>query len=63
MAVLTLVETNTAATARKEVTETQTLSAGQKVKMEIQDAELNETVPEGKVWYVVANVRIMETDA
>ena len=63
MADMILVETNTASTVKKEVTETQTLSAGQKVKMEIQDAELNETVPEGKVWYVVANVRIMETDA
>ena len=63
MADLELVETITPATTRKEVTETQTLAAGGKVKCEVGDNELSETVPRGKVWDVVANIRIVERDA
>jgi len=63
MAYLELVETITAATTKREVTETQTLSAGGKVKMEIGANELDATVPRGKAWDVVANIRIMERDA
>ena len=63
MAELELVETITPATVRREVTDIQTLSARGKVKMEIGNSELNEKVPAGKVWDVVANVRIVERDA
>ena len=60
MAVIELVETATAATVKKEVTETQTLSAGGKVKMEVGESELSVTVPRGKAWDVIANIRITE---
>lgn len=63
MAALELTETTTDATTRLEVTETQTLAAGGKLKMEIGQNELNELVPRGKTWQIVANIRIVETDA
>jgi len=63
MAALELVEKTTHAVTRKEVTETQTLVAGGKVKCEVGNNELSETVPQGKVWDVVANIRIVERDA
>ena len=60
MATLELVETTIPSSTKKEVTETQTLSAGSMVKMEIGENELDAAVPAGKEWDVVANVRIIE---
>ena len=61
--VLLFEETNTPAQIRKEVTCEKTVTAGGKVKMEIGEHELDEVVPEGKSWQVVANIRLVETDA
>ena len=56
--------TSTPAQVKKEVTcIVRTLAAGGKVKMEIGKHELDEAVPAGKSWAVVANIRIIETDA
>ena len=55
--------TSTPAQVKKEVTCIETLAAGGKVKMEIGEHELDEAVPAGKSWAVVANIRIIETDA
>jgi len=57
------VTTNTPASTRLEATSTQTLSAGDKVKAEIGEEELDTTVPEGKSWAIILNIRVVETDA
>jgi len=56
-------ETILQARVKKEVTCTETLSQGDKVKLEIGDHELDEMVPRNKSWYVVGNIRVIETDA
>jgi len=63
MAAIELTETTTDATTRLEVTETQTLAAGVAVKLEVGKHDLSVTVPAGKVWDLVANIRIVERDA
>ena len=63
MADLGLIETVTPEIVRKEITDTQTLPASGKVKLEVGENELDATVPRGKVWDVVANIRIVERDA
>jgi len=61
---LELVVTVIPTSVKKEVTETQNaVAAGTAVKMEIGESELDATVPAGKVWDVVANIRIVERDA
>jgi len=47
---------------RKEVTCETVLSAGDKVKMELGEDELDEVVPANKQWELVANIRLIETD-
>ena len=56
------VVTEIPAQVKKETTSAKTLSAGDRVKFELGDDELNEVVPEGKQWEVVLNVRLIETD-
>ena len=63
MAALELVITTISETTKKECTESRTLSAGSTVKMEIGNDDLSATVPVGKVWDVIGNVRIVERDA
>jgi len=63
MPVLEFEVTETPAQKKLEVTCIDTLSAGGAVKAEIGEHELSEVVPEGKQWYVVTNVRVIETDA
>ena len=63
MATMELVSESKPAEVKKEVTETQTLQAGGKVKLKVGENELHEVVPAGKVWDVVANIRILERDA
>ena len=56
-------ETILQARVKKEVTCTDTLSSNDKVKLEIGGSKLNEKVPANKSWYVVGNIRVIETDA
>ena len=50
-------------TIKKEVTCIRTLSAGDKLKAEIgSEDELDKIVPAGKVWDVVLNIRVTESD-
>ena len=51
------------AQVKKEVTCQTVLAQGAQVKMELGEDELDEVVPRGKSWTVVANIRIVETDA
>ena len=60
---ITFETTNTPASTRLEATNTQTLSAGAKVKAKIGAQELDSIVPEGKQWDVVLSVRVVETEA
>ncbi|HUX02260.1 MAG TPA: hypothetical protein VMY35_14945 [Phycisphaerae bacterium] len=50
-------------TVKKEATLEATLTAGAFVKAECGEEELAESVPEGKVWTTVINIRVIETDA
>jgi len=51
------------AVTRKEATMTNTLTAGQSVKMESGNDEFSEVVPRGKLWDVIQNTRVVERDA
>jgi len=48
---------------KKEATLTGALATGAKVKAECGEEELSETVPAGKVWTTVINIRVIEADA
>ena len=62
MAALEFTENTTPAQVKKEVTCEKTLSAGEFLKAEVGEDELNKTVPAGKQWTVIVNVRLTETD-
>jgi len=62
MATLEFTETSTPAQVKKEVTCEKTLSAGATLKAEVGEDELDKTVPSGKQWAVILNVRLTETD-
>ena len=62
MANLEFIETTIPLQAKKEVTCEKTLSAGEFLKAEVGGDELNKTVPMGKQWVVVLNIRLIETD-
>ena len=62
MAALEFIETTIPLQAKKEVTCEKTLSAGDPLEVEIGGDKLEETVPVGKQWVVVVNVRLTETD-
>jgi len=62
MAALEFEITDFPAQVKKEVTCEKILIAGNKVKMEIEEDELDSVVPEGKQWVVIANIRLIETD-
>ena len=48
------------AQVKREATRIKTLSAGDNLKFEVGEDELDEVVPEGKQWQVVLNVRLVE---
>jgi hypothetical protein len=57
-------ETSAPAQEKKELLHETTLSVGQKVKLEVgPEDEFDKTVPEGKEWFIVTSIRIVETDA
>jgi len=60
MATIEVVTTTTPAATKKEATDERTLTAGASVKLEIGNDDLKATVPAGKEWDVVANIRIAE---
>ena len=63
MAALEFIETIIPSQVKKEVTCEKTLSAGDSLEVEIGGDKLEKTVPAGKQWVVVLNVRLVETDA
>jgi hypothetical protein len=55
--------TETAARVTHRLERTKTIAAGQQLKSEVGEEELDAVVPAGKQWTVVLRIQVIETDA